>query len=813
VQTSKISHTVHFIAIKPTVQHKEYYTMMKKTQHPDSVQKLSNAMIINDNDVSLIAQPKSLFKIIRMINQWIENLVHYYDDKEVINDNQTWYLKWKALYPIIRSSKRSVIEIYRFITEDLLMSNATVLDVLNHFIDTIPELKNFQEITSIDDTDINPDYLQYTLQLYYVPYQDPNNRYADAVTSSDKNEHYRPFTDNQSIMTWNTVVSLNSTSSVPEVVTTEEVHNSSQPQLKDPPKNPTNENVMNTPLSEDTQLSYSDTKLTPNALLPSKDRKEKLNKKSDDLKAIIASSCRQEIGKEMKNVKDDIDLKMDNLKLSMEDAISSNHVKLEDILNTAMSNPTVHHHRPNVTIPSHYKKNQPSPRPSKTRTSTFDFQTSAKNDELPSKVDANFGNNPMQRAFQKSGTLLFHYSDDVYELRDGDFNKLQSKFTPITTKSDLIIFYKQLHGMAITHNIFLTPFDQLVPWDKNPNSITPTCMFTDIHPEDNTVDAYRRMKSALFHKLTQATFHNQEYKAILDHGKTDQDGFDILYDLMTLCHPKLVAITNKYRNVNEKPTFDRNDSIYSYCNKLHSWLDIETINNHRHTEDDIINIVLEQLRPDTRYDKAVESITQQLTFNDTFQRQLGTVIFPEGLKLRNLPGTIMSYYSTEEKADLFPTDTSTSTMNMLRDDTVVNAIINSMGSKPSYARESVDLFCPGCGQHGHSVFQSGCDFCAKHLLVTEFFKKFSNMKPKVIEKFKDHQIKIKAAKKERNKSSGKPKKRFNPRQYKATVNLLADMMESLDESSTSDSDEFQDANEDANEDTNEDQASTSSQQE
>jgi hypothetical protein len=94
------------------VQYKEYNTMMKKTQHPDSVQKLSNAMIINDNDVTLLAQPKSLFKIIRMINQWIENLVYYYDDKEVISDNQTWYRKWKALYPIIRSSKRTAIEIY-----------------------------------------------------------------------------------------------------------------------------------------------------------------------------------------------------------------------------------------------------------------------------------------------------------------------------------------------------------------------------------------------------------------------------------------------------------------------------------------------------------------------------------------------------------------------------------------------------------------------------------------------------------------------------------------------------------------------------
>jgi hypothetical protein len=41
-----------------------------------------------------------------------------------------------------------------------------------------------------------------------------------------------------------------------------------------------------------------------------------LNKKSGNLKTIIASSCQEEIGKEMKIVKEDIDLKMDDLKLS-----------------------------------------------------------------------------------------------------------------------------------------------------------------------------------------------------------------------------------------------------------------------------------------------------------------------------------------------------------------------------------------------------------------------------------------------------------------------------------------------------------------
>jgi hypothetical protein len=514
------------------------------------------------------------------------------------------------------------------------------------------------------------------------------------------------------------------------------------------------------------------------------------------LKSLIALSCKEEIGKEMRQVQSDIDTKMSDLKLTIEDTITENHDKLEEIISNALHNPKVHHHRPNITVSSNLKANQPSPRTTTPKMTTFKFDDTGNMDQKmqPSKMDNSF-KDPMQCAFQKSGTLVFYYDENTYELRDGDFNKLKSTFTSVESKSDLIILYKQLQGMAIAHNIFLQVFESLVPWDKNPNSITPTCMFNTINTEENTVDAYRRMKSALYHKLTIVTFKNQEYQAIVDHGKTRQDGFNILYDLMTLCHPKLVAITNKYRNINEKPTFDRSDSIYSYCNKLQSWLDIEYINNHTHTEDDIINMVLEQLRADTRYNKAVESITQQLTFNATFQHQLGTVVFPDGLKLRNLPGTIMSYYSPTEKLELFPTDDSKISINKVNDENMIEAIINSLNGRPSYARESVDAFCPGCGQHGHNVFQSGCDFCAKHLLVTEFFKKFNNMKPKVVEKYKEHQKKVKAAKQEKQKTGYSKQSRQNPRKYKATVKLLQDIMDSIDEESESEVEEYQDATE------------------
>ena len=254
---------------------------------------------------------------------------------------RNWYRKWKALYPIIRSSKRSVVEVYRFVTEDLLVSDATVLDVLEHFLDVIPQLKHYQKVTAINPPKIDPNQMNYTLTLYYTPYNNISNRFAGAAsTREDKN--YRPFTDNRSIMTFNTCASGDTVPniSIPEVVTTNVSDNLHQQKLLQEIRD-LNKESSQTP---DSNLSYSDTNLSPQALNPTYDRKQKLHKKSDDLKAIIATPFKEEIGKEMKEVKNDIDYKMEDLKISMEEAINDNQTKLQEIISNAVHHPSVHHH-------------------------------------------------------------------------------------------------------------------------------------------------------------------------------------------------------------------------------------------------------------------------------------------------------------------------------------------------------------------------------------------------------------------------------------------------------------------------------------
>ena len=78
-------------------------------------------------------------------------------------------------------------------------------------------------------------------------------------------------------------------------------------------------------------------------------------------------------------------------------------------------------------------------------------------------------------------------------------------------------------------------------------------------------------ENALYAKLSKVKFHHAEYKAIVRHGSLHKDGFEVLYELMTQCHPKLMLATTKVRQINRQPSMDALDSIYSYVentNKL-----------------------------------------------------------------------------------------------------------------------------------------------------------------------------------------------------------------------------------------------------
>ena len=255
---------------------------------------------------------------------------------------------------------------------------------------------------------------------------------------------------------------------------------------------------------------------------------------------------------------------------------------------------------------------------------------------------------------------MFQYQSAEYELRDQYFTKHSSNLRVVKTKTDLVHFYEELQSAAISYNIFLQQFDLLQPWAKyTTNTLPPTCILTHLDAPSNTINAYNRMKNALYSKLSNSTFHDPEHKAIVKHGSIGKDGFEVLYELMTHCHPKLLVATTKIRDTNKRPELTSDDSIYSYAEKLTTWLTIESIKGLKHSDDQVLDIIMEEMRSDDKYDKGVKALDSELSIKDTFQRMGGNIQFPEHLKLYNIPSTIMSYYTEEEKKLMFPNEEST----------------------------------------------------------------------------------------------------------------------------------------------------------
>jgi hypothetical protein len=220
------------------------------------------------------------------------------------------------------------------------------------------------------------------------------------------------------------------------------------------------------------------------------------------------------------------------------------------------------------------------------------------------------------------------------------------------------------------------------------------------------------------------------------------------------------------------------------------------------------------LLDDERYEKAVSGIKTQLTLRDTIQHTLGVAEFPEELKLKNLPATIMSYFTKEDKRSLFPTHAQDAVIiNKLQsDDALGTAIVNIFRSKNTGAREIVDKFCPGCGKYGHEVFHNGCNFCDQFLLASDFLQRHPNSKTKILEKNKGHQQKRKDGRLNASKGSNQykndrkqksfrsQKQPYNLRSNRGRIQMLQDVIEGLDEGDTEDAssvEEYVDANADA----------------
>ena len=90
----------------------------------------------------------------------------------------------------------------------------------------------------------------------------------------------------------------------------------------------------------------------------------------------------------------------------------------------------------------------------------------------------------------------------------------------------------------------MTPIHRVSIWDHSPLSIPTTCdLNMDACP--NSKQAYRQSAVALYTKLQNMDMSKVPlFKTLLNHERSSQDGFQVLYAMLCVCHPKLVEKQN-----------------------------------------------------------------------------------------------------------------------------------------------------------------------------------------------------------------------------------------------------------------------------
>ena len=770
----------------------------------------NNTMVISNNDVEMIATPELLYKMIRVVNHFVEHIItHYINDDYGVSKQALWYLRWKNQYPIIKSSRRTMIETHRLVHDDYITKDKeiTVYQFFMQLLNIVPHLNECYDILPVNETgSINSNRFKLVITLYHGKLTDPNNPYSE-LGSNASTKVYKGFAENKSVTTWHTNASKASyeSTALPPIVPADVVVNKDSISLqsdesntmnakKTPEEPPTDTTPDSKPsgITNDSNLTYSPA--------PPMQKSVKFTRNQQMIKDEIIEDCKKQIDEGMKG----LHTSLKTLLIDQNNILRNNNVN-----NNPYNTPTQPTQQPTPVV-SHQRNRRNQPSPSHTGTprqinSPYHSSSNSRHSGPPSSS--------FMASYQRSGSMIFRYQGTEYELRDQQYNKNSSELREVTTKTDLVHFYEELQSDAISYNIFLQQFDLLSPWAKyTTNTLPPTCIFNHLTTVDNTIDAYNCMKNALYNKLAKSTFHDKEYEAIVKHGSIGKDGFEVLYELMTHCHPKLFVATTKIRDTNKRPELTSKDSMYSYCEKLTTWLTIECIKGLKYSDDQVLDIVMDAMRNDEKYEKAVTSITSELSIKDTFQRMSGTANFPEHLKIYHLPSTIMSYYTKDEREDLFPTDTSSdgvvnkiSAVEPLHQhemglemqeltQAIIKAMKESTGSGTKITRERLDEFCEGCGMWGHNVYQTGCDRCAQYLMIKKYLENNAQNIQSILSRYKKHQRNLAAQRQKKTTTEDKkpPARRYNTRYSKARVKRLQDAIfqAMVSESDETDSDSF-----------------------
>ena len=139
-------------------------------------------------------------------------------------------------------------------------------------------------------------------------------------------------------------------------------------------------------------------------------------------------------------------------------------------------------------------------------------------------------------------------------------------------------------------------------WNMDPGS-NPTTYPIPINDPDYNMQVYQRSATALYSKLVLIDFSKvQTYKEFLTYEAHSQDGYRVLYAILSVCHPRLVERTEMI-----KPTFQSKPNLFTYMRHYNNWLEFERVSNRTYSPMEQLTTIMENMEcdPDKRFIKAL----------------------------------------------------------------------------------------------------------------------------------------------------------------------------------------------------------------
>jgi hypothetical protein len=410
--------------------------------------------------------------------------------------------------------------------------------------------------------------------------------------------------------------------------------------------------------------------------------------------------------------------------------------------------------------------------------------------------------------------IKFNQKDGTQKtLRDSAFKSNSTSFVKPTKDNDAILLYAQMTQRGAKYDLMITSLKDLQVWNQEDNTIPTTCNIDD--PEGENIEAYKRSNTVIYEKLAGMDYHYvPHFRKILDTHAIDQNGYAAMYQMVMTCHPHLVE--SKMQII--APKLTKKIDIYDLVHEYTLYLELEQIESRKYDVWHQFNFILEQLRMDKRYQKAVGKLDALKTAYESSLLINPATPFRASLKLNVIANTVMTYYNDVEKKKIlivkpkYPKDEIEEIEDSSDDDyAVVNRMFGARnqqrmfngggynnynrgrGYSPSPQRQyspspqrqqyrnnnynrstkepkkTILAICGCCGQPGHDADINGCHFGAKVLNAQEYFNKSKGkqQRPMILKEFAKHsaegyqRILAAQAKNKNNNSRGENRARIH----------------------------------------------------